>query len=101
MTELLVVLVVGLLVLGPKRLPELARSLGRGLSEFRRASMDMRRDFLDATEDARIDPFAADPPESDSVAPDPGAEPASEKEPPPAGGGEEQTAGKPPETPGG
>jgi Tat protein translocase TatB subunit len=55
MTELLVILVVGLLVLGPKRLPELARSLGRGLAEFRRASTDMRREFLDVQEEMRID----------------------------------------------
>ena len=69
MTELLVILVVGLLVLGPKRLPELARSLGRGLAEFRRASSDMRREFLDVTEEVqRTDPGldaadATDPPD--------------------------------------
>jgi TatA/E family protein of Tat protein translocase len=56
MTELLVILVVGLLVLGPKKLPELARSLGRGLAEFRRASSDMRREFLDVTEEVRREP---------------------------------------------
>ena len=38
MTELVVIFVIALLVLGPKRLPELARSLGKGLAEFRRAS---------------------------------------------------------------
>lgn len=54
MTELLVILAIGLLVLGPKRLPDLARSLGRGLAEFRRASTDLRREFLDVTEEARI-----------------------------------------------
>ena len=37
MTELLVVLVIALIVLGPKRLPEMARNLGRGLREFRQA----------------------------------------------------------------
>jgi TatA/E family protein of Tat protein translocase len=41
--ELLVILIVGLLVLGPKRLPEIARSLGKGLAEFRRASSDLRQ----------------------------------------------------------
>ena len=41
--ELIVILVIGLLVLGPKRLPEIARSLGRGLTEFRRASTDLRQ----------------------------------------------------------
>jgi TatA/E family protein of Tat protein translocase len=56
MTELLVILVIGLLVIGPKKLPELARSLGKGLAEFRRASNDMRREFLDVAEQTRIDP---------------------------------------------
>ena len=55
MTELLVILVIGLLILGPKRLPDLARSLGRGLAEFRRASTDIRREFLDVAEEVRID----------------------------------------------
>jgi TatA/E family protein of Tat protein translocase len=41
-TEILLILVVALLVLGPKRLPEAARSLGRGLAEFRRASGELR-----------------------------------------------------------
>jgi len=41
--ELVLILVVGLLVLGPKRMPELARTLGRGLGEFRRASSDLRQ----------------------------------------------------------
>lgn len=36
-THLLFVLVIALLVLGPKRLPEVGRSLGRGLRDFRRA----------------------------------------------------------------
>ncbi len=43
MPELLVILVVALLVLGPKRLPEVARSLGRGIAEFRRASTELRQ----------------------------------------------------------
>ena len=66
MTELLVILVVGLLVLGPKRLPDLARSLGRGLAEFRRASNDMRREFLDVAEEVRVDPFADEAPEKNA-----------------------------------
>ena len=40
MTELLVILAIALIVIGPKKLPELARSLGKGLAEFRRALAD-------------------------------------------------------------
>lgn len=40
-THLLFVLVVALLVLGPKRLPEVGRSLGRGLRDFRAAMSGM------------------------------------------------------------
>ena len=41
--ELMAILVVALLVFGPKRIPELAQTLGRGLAEFRRASNDLRQ----------------------------------------------------------
>jgi sec-independent protein translocase protein TatB len=54
MTELMVIFVIGLLVLGPKRLPELARSLGKSLAEFRRASTELRREFMDVAEETRI-----------------------------------------------
>ena len=48
-TEVLLILVVALLVLGPKRLPEAARSLGRSMAEFRRASNEIRSSLnLDA-----------------------------------------------------
>ncbi len=51
--ELIVILVVALLVFGPSKLPELARNLGRGMAEFRRASNDIRRSLLDAEDEAR------------------------------------------------
>ncbi|MCK9363429.1 MAG: Sec-independent protein translocase protein TatB [Syntrophales bacterium] len=38
MPELLVIAVVALLVVGPKKLPDIAKALGKGLSEFRRAA---------------------------------------------------------------
>lgn len=41
--ELVLIVVVALLVFGPKRVPELARTVGRGLAEFRRASNDLRQ----------------------------------------------------------
>jgi TatA/E family protein of Tat protein translocase len=36
--ELIVILIVALLVIGPKRLPDLAKSIGKGLQEFKRAT---------------------------------------------------------------
>lgn len=47
MPELAVIIVVALVVLGPKRLPEVARSLGKGLAEFRRLTGDVNKE-LDA-----------------------------------------------------
>jgi TatA/E family protein of Tat protein translocase len=60
MTELLVIMAVALVVFGPKRLPELARSLGRALGEFRHASNDLRQ-TLSETPVAPQAPPAASP----------------------------------------
>jgi len=43
-TEIFVILVLLLLLFGAKRLPELARSLGQGVKEFRKSVKDMTRD---------------------------------------------------------
>jgi sec-independent protein translocase protein TatA len=43
MPELIFILVLALLIFGPKRLPEVGRTLGKGLSEFRRASNELKR----------------------------------------------------------
>jgi len=50
--ELIVILVVALLVLGPKRLPEVARSLGKGLAEFRKAARDVETQVRTAIAEA-------------------------------------------------
>lgn len=42
LTEILFILLIALLLFGPRRLPELGRIVGRGLAEFRRASTDLR-----------------------------------------------------------
>jgi Tat protein translocase TatB subunit len=70
MTELMVIFVIALLVLGPKRLPEVARSLGRSLAEFRRASTELRREFIDAAEEPRIEPPRTAPEAPPSAAAD-------------------------------
>jgi sec-independent protein translocase protein TatA len=43
MPELIVILVIALIVIGPQKLPDLARSLGKGLAEFKRATDDFRQ----------------------------------------------------------
>jgi TatA/E family protein of Tat protein translocase len=40
--ELIILLVVALIVFGPRKLPELGRSLGRSIGEFKRASNELR-----------------------------------------------------------
>ena len=42
-TELMVILVVALIVVGPKQLPKIARTLGKALGEFKRVSTDLHR----------------------------------------------------------
>ena len=41
--ELLFILVLALLVFGPRKLPEIGRTLGRAMGEFRRATSDLKR----------------------------------------------------------
>jgi sec-independent protein translocase protein TatA len=43
MPEMIVILVIALIVIGPQKLPELAKSLGKGLAEFKRAAEDFRQ----------------------------------------------------------
>ncbi|MDY0045323.1 MAG: twin-arginine translocase TatA/TatE family subunit [Syntrophales bacterium] len=42
MPELIIILIVALIIIGPKKLPDLAKSLGKGLAEFRRATDDVK-----------------------------------------------------------
>ena len=42
MPELMIIFVIALIIFGPRKLPELGRSMGRSLSEFKRASNELR-----------------------------------------------------------
>ena len=42
-TELMVIMLIALLIFGPRKLPELGKTIGKGLSEFKRASNDLKR----------------------------------------------------------
>ena len=56
MPEILLILAIALIVLGPKKLPEIAKSLGRGIAEFKKATQDFKQsmavdnDFKEAKE---------------------------------------------------
>jgi TatA/E family protein of Tat protein translocase len=42
MPELILILAIALVVIGPKKLPDLAKAMGRGLAEFRRAAEEVK-----------------------------------------------------------
>ncbi len=65
--EMVVIFIVALLVFGPRKLPELGRSLGRGISEFRRASTELRssleREMHSIEQETKFDEFTQTPAE--------------------------------------
>jgi sec-independent protein translocase protein TatA len=58
--EIVIVLIIVLVIFGPKRLPDLGRSLGRGMREFKDSvtGKDRERERLEASEDASEKPGA-------------------------------------------
>jgi len=68
--EMIVILVVALVIFGPKRLPDLARSLGKGIAEFKKASEEVRKGIEDAVEEEEnlttppkpVSPYPSPPP---------------------------------------
>lgn len=48
--ELLVIVLVALLIFGPKKLPEIGRTVGKGLREFRKAASDLQAEIEDDVE---------------------------------------------------
>ena len=77
--EIAIVLIIALIVFGPKRLPELGKSLGKGLSEFREGLSNVGRhdDDDDDDDDEEFDnePAELTPPPTDEKHPLPGEEP--------------------------
>ncbi len=87
--ELLLIMALALIVLGPKRLPDIARALGRGLAEFKKATSELKQTFEEETRSqnimrppgspGKITPPGAMPenypPEANSVEATPAAEP--------------------------
>lgn len=85
MPELLIIMAVALLILGPKKLPELARSLGRGMAEFRRASTELQKTIATPLDEpTQQDPRPAHPSDqgdSSAEESDPAPDPADEENP--------------------
>jgi TatA/E family protein of Tat protein translocase len=52
MPELIIIFVIALIIFGPRKLPELGRSLGKSLSEFKRASNELKNTL---EEEIRLD----------------------------------------------
>jgi sec-independent protein translocase protein TatA len=70
--EIIVVLIIALVVFGPKRLPELGSSLGRGIREFRNTVTGEKDD--DAEPEVKAIPATPPPPAAEQpAAPEPGA----------------------------
>ncbi|MBV8940878.1 MAG: twin-arginine translocase TatA/TatE family subunit [Solirubrobacterales bacterium] len=85
-THLLFLLVIVLLVLGPKRLPEVARSLGRGFRDFKDAISGEGNSPMSEFKDAMIGdshPTLSESPEQSAAPSPPAAEPAAVAEPEP------------------
>jgi Tat protein translocase TatB subunit len=66
--ELFLIFVVALIVFGPRKLPEIRKSLGKMMGEFRRASNDFRNTIESEVEAEKIrDSLRIEPPKADPV----------------------------------
>jgi sec-independent protein translocase protein TatA len=70
-TELMVILVLALIVFGPKKLPEMGKSIGKGLREFRKAQTEIKRELSGALKESPS-------PQGGSAAPEAAGSPGSD-----------------------
>lgn len=64
--EILAILVLALVVFGPKRLPEMGKSIGQAIREFKTVGNEIQEEITKVTEDIDIDPDKTiKPPKSD------------------------------------
>jgi TatA/E family protein of Tat protein translocase len=92
--ELFLILVIALIVFGPRKLPEIGKNLGRMMAEFRKASADFQRTIEEeveavnrATEPPRVEPVkpalspATEPPTTPEAKVDAPPEPTVSRQP--------------------
>lgn len=93
--ELLLILVIALIVFGPRKLPEIGKSLGKMMAEFRKASTDFQRTIEEEVEADKmrqaLDTPRTEIPAAPTVAPTPESLPAA---------GADPTEAEPPGAPG-
>ncbi|MFA6147367.1 MAG: Sec-independent protein translocase protein TatB [bacterium] len=80
--EMLIILVVVLIFFGPKRLPDLAKSLGKGIAEFKKASDEVRKGIDEAVKEESEAETQKPPEDLSSYGKAPGSAPAAEEVPP-------------------
>jgi TatA/E family protein of Tat protein translocase len=78
MPEMVIIAVIALIIFGPRKLPELGKSLGKSIAEFKRASNELKNtleeeirteELQEARKSAQIPPTAAAPPSTPSPTP--------------------------------
>ena len=89
MPELIMIMVLALLLFGPKKLPEIGKTVGKALWEFKRASNDLKKTIEDEMSQAQagFNSMSSDPPkpepkpEPPTIAPAAGAVPQAPADP--------------------
>lgn len=87
--EIALIFLVVLLVFGAKRIPEIARGLGKGIREFKDASNDIKKELTITDTPSQIQPPAQQPLQA-TPPPQQAAAPPAQAAPPPAEGGTAQ-----------
>lgn len=79
MPELILILALALILLGPRKLPEIARALGKGLAEFRRATDELKDELRQVEEEIEQSASDANPPAAETSASEPRSNPSAQE----------------------